>query len=107
MEKCHKKRSRLSSGEKRLYGIMTARQAARLPDRFRVTCKAYAMKYGVERRVRLYIREHGLSPNKWSLKDQCVRTFRDARCIAEGDRYGEYVIRGSSGDEMLQMWERV
>ena len=107
MEKCHKKRSRLSSGEKRLYGIMTTRQAARLPARFRVTCKAYAMKYGVERRVRLYIREYGLSPNKWSLKDQCVRTFRDARCFAEGDRHGEYVVRGSSGDELLQMWQRV
>ena len=104
MEKCHKKRSRLSSGEKRLYGIMTTRQAARLPDRFLVTCKAYAMRYGVERCVRLYIREHGMSPNKWSLKDKRVRTSRDARCFAEGDRRATDVVRELSGDSLLQMW---
>lgn len=107
MGKQYRKRSRLSAGENRLYRLLTTRQAARLPALFRVTCKAYAMKYGVERRVRLYIREHGWNPNKWSLKDKCVRTFRDARCFAEGARYVAYVVRGSSGDELLQMWQRV
>lgn len=104
MRKRYRKRSRLSAGENRLYRLLTTRTVNRLPKRFLVTCKAYAMRYGVERRVRLYIREHGMSPNKWSLKDKRVRTSRDARCFADGDRRATDVVRELSGDSLLQMW---